>query len=254
MIPESLNFKHIHLLTVDSTNRFALDLISKTNPTDGFCIFSDVQTEGRGQYGREWLSESGRNLLTSFIFRTQFIPLEDIFILHQLAGLSVLAALNSFGLTEAEIKWPNDIIIHDKKIAGILIQNTLRAHHLQYSILGIGLNVNQVDFKELHTACSMRTEAHQEFDLKEILSVLHQELMGRFEDLKQGRFNHWLAAYNERLYRYGQLCSFQRPDGEVFQAQIVAVNKKGELILEKENTRLHYDFGSIKMVWPLKQP
>ena len=153
MIPESLNFKHIHLLTVDSTNRFALELISKTNPTDGFCVFSDVQTAGRGQYGREWLSESGKNLLATFIFRTQFIQLEDIFILHQLAGLSVLAAIDSVGLAGAEIKWPNDIIIHDKKIAGILIQNTLRAHHLQYSIVGIGLNVNQVDFKVLDTAC-----------------------------------------------------------------------------------------------------
>ena len=92
--------------------------------------------------------------------------MEDIFIFHQLAGLSVLTALDSFGVTEAEIKWPNDIIIHVKEIAGILIQNSIRAHDLQYSVMGIGLNVNQVDFKGLHSACSMRTEALQEFDLK----------------------------------------------------------------------------------------
>jgi BirA family biotin operon repressor/biotin-[acetyl-CoA-carboxylase] ligase len=250
LISESLNFEHIHLLTVDSTNRFAFEFISKTNPTDGFCVFSDVQTAGRGQYGREWHSESGSNILASFIFRTEFIPLEEIFVLHQLASLSVLAVLDAFGLSESQIKWPNDIIIRDKKIAGILIQNSLRAHQLQYSVLGIGLNVNQLEFKGVENACSMKSMTHQDFEVKKILAALHDELMSKFEALKNGLVDSWLEKYNKRLFGLGSLKLFQNPDGKLFNAQIVSVNKFGEIILEDEKVQKNYDFGSIKMVWP----
>lgn len=108
-----LNFKHVYLKEVDSTNRYAIELLSKTNPNDGFCVFSDFQTEGRGQYGRSWESESGMNLLMSFVYKTQNkLSVQNPFVLNKLSSMAVWNVLGRYVDSErVKIKWPNDLLI-----------------------------------------------------------------------------------------------------------------------------------------------
>ena len=130
--------KHYHLSEIDSTNNYALNLLSKSTPAEGTTISADFQTHGRGQYGRDWLSESTKNLLSSIILYPDFLPANEQFSLSKAVSLAVRNCINSFlPSKEIRIKWPNDIYCDDKKIAGILIQNLLTGNKINVSVIGI---------------------------------------------------------------------------------------------------------------------
>ena len=131
----------IYLPETESTNNYAMDLISKTNPPEGTCIYTAYQSAGRGQIGRYWHSETGKNILISYILYPKDLKIADQFMLNIIASLAVRDVVDLFCLN-VKIKWPNDIYVDDKKIAGILVQSVLRNNTIKATIIGIGLNVN----------------------------------------------------------------------------------------------------------------
>ena len=133
----------ISLEEVDSTNRYLKDYLLKDNNTiEGLVVVATNQHSGRGQKGNTWQSEQGKNLTFS-IFIKPNIQVQAQFLISKAISLGIVDFLNDVGLSELKIKWPNDIFCKDKKIARILIENTLKGNNVSNSIIGIGLNVNQ---------------------------------------------------------------------------------------------------------------
>ena len=129
--------------SLDSTNEEARRHISEI---DNLSVLSALeQTDGRGQRGNTWTSNAGENLMFSIVLKSPVLMAEDNFALNEIAALSVADFLSTYGI-KAEIKWPNDIYVGEKKICGILIENSFRGKTISSSIIGIGLNINQRNF------------------------------------------------------------------------------------------------------------
>ena len=138
--------KIIHLKTVNSTNEFAKKLIDTCKDSDSFVITSDFQSRGKGQFNNSWESFSGKNLLISVVISFKK-KVKRKFDLNIISSLAVLDTLNELGFKNTSIKWPNDVLIGNKKIAGILIETKSKGNEIYKSIIGLGLNVNQEQFK-----------------------------------------------------------------------------------------------------------
>ena len=154
---------------VDSTNNQAKILLSKSKPVEGTVIIAHTQQQGKGQYGNNWETVGGQNLTFSIILYPKFVPASRQFLLSQAVALGIRDALEPYLPQPAYIKWPNDIISSDKKICGVLIENSLQGNILADSVIGIGVNVNQSDFDGLPHAASLHTLTGRNFYLDRVL-------------------------------------------------------------------------------------
>ncbi len=130
----TLGFPLIHLPSVDSTNKYAAAILHKENATEGTVILADVQTQGKGQGDNTWLSDKGLNLLCSIILKPDFLPAYKQFYLSMCIATGINDCLTDLGI-RSQVKWPNDILINGKKVAGILIENTILSQNLHTSSL-----------------------------------------------------------------------------------------------------------------------
>lgn len=166
----------MHFSSVDSTNDFASQLLAKMDPLHGTVISSDFQRSGRGQFGKKWLSETGENLLMSLILRPSSISADRAFALNMICCLAVCNTLNSIDPNvNPRIKWPNDILVKDKKIAGILVKSNLFQQMVQSAVCGIGININQREFPETNSAftpVSMFNLTNEHIELTTAFSIL----------------------------------------------------------------------------------
>ena len=141
---EFIGKKVIHLDTVGSTNDYAKEIGNKVS--GGTLIISEQQTKGKGRLGRVWKSKSGDGIWMSLIIKPKIEPYKSPF-LTLVAGASVVKALSNLGV-EASIKWPNDIIVHNKKICGILTELSAEMERVNYVVIGIGINIKTIDFPD----------------------------------------------------------------------------------------------------------
>lgn len=217
------------LPNVGSTNDFALYLLSKSKPPEGTIISTFNQTKGRGQLGNTWESNSGLNISLSIILFPDFMKAADQFILNQSISLALADLVGSY-LPKTKVKWPNDIYVGNNKIAGTLIQNTLSGDKIKASVIGIGLNVNQVDFsKNIPNPTSFKSLSGKDHNLDEIIAQLCQSVERRYLNLKAGKVVPLQSEYLERLFRFGESSAFQRPDGQVFHGKICGISPHGKL-------------------------
>jgi BirA family biotin operon repressor/biotin-[acetyl-CoA-carboxylase] ligase len=150
---------------VDSTNNYAMGLVHAGMAQHGTSVFAHEQTKGRGQRNKQWLSETNSNIALSIIFEPQEWSTSQLFILSKLVSTGVLHFFNSYTTGGVAIKWPNDIYWCDRKAGGILIENIIQGSEWKYSVAGIGLNINQTDFKKLkNKAVSLRQITGSSFD------------------------------------------------------------------------------------------
>jgi BirA family biotin operon repressor/biotin-[acetyl-CoA-carboxylase] ligase len=226
-------------------------------------VWAEEQTRGRGQRGNSWSSRGGENLTFSLVVHPENLRAEHQFYLSKAVSVALVEALAAFSLT-ATIKWPNDIYIGDRKVAGILIENDLQGARITKSIIGIGLNVNQLLFDPaLPNPVSMHTAADRAFDRIEVLEQVVERLLYRTaevsavgeETLHQTEREATAARdeidekYSQSLYRGRGIYPFREPGGEPFEASIEAIRPDGELILQKTNgTRKGYLFKEIEFV------
>ena len=210
---------------VDSTNNFAANLIEEQLCRNGALILADTQTAGKGQRGSLWESEPGKNLLCSYVYFPDNLSVNFLQEFNMCLSISLIKCLNYFEI-DAEIKWPNDILVDGKKISGILIENNVRAGKVKSMIFGIGLNINQQSFLNLG-ATSMALIRGAEFSIDEVSLQLTKE------------FNHWVSFvggdhqdlklfYLNLLYGINTIHRFQSQDQE-FEGIIVGVNDFGDL-------------------------
>lgn len=222
------------LVEVDSTNRFAIDwLVSKNKPVDGTVVFTPNQTAGRGQIGSRWESEPDKNINASIIFYPRFLPTQNQWRLNEAVSLAVAdflkLVLPAKLIFFIKIKWPNDLYVFDRKIGGILIQNSLAGSQIQSSVVGIGLNVNQqIWLSNPPNPTSIFLETGLEFDPERLLADLCKCLEIRYLQLKTGQPDH-RSEYLENLYRFDEPTIFETADGHSFSGKITGLTNEGRL-------------------------
>jgi len=197
----------IHLSEVDSTNNYARQLLQDSLPVEGTLITASNQTTGRGQRQRQWESAPNYNITASYILRPVFLAADRQFMLSAAVALGVHDTILNFYShfpAQVRIKWPNDLLVGTQKIAGILIENTLRGKSIDASIVGIGVNVNQVDFSADLKATSLVKILGEDFDLDEVLTELNQNLDNRYIQLKAMGFERLMEHYNALLFCRGE--------------------------------------------------
>ena len=195
------------------------------------------QAAGRGQIGRRWHAAPGKNLTLSVILYPKFLPASRQFRLNAAVSLAIATTVQELlpGPARVRIKWPNDIYVGDRKICGILIQNGVQRHHLAYSVIGIGLNVNELDFPaELPNPTSLAREAGRAFELERVAQHLYTQLEATYLRLRRGEV---ARAYAQLLYRRGVPSYFRRADGSRFRGTIVQVDEQGRLLVDSERGR-----------------
>lgn len=224
--------KPLYIKATESTNNLMKDYCKNGNCEHGFAIYTDYQTKGKGQSGNTWESENEKNLLFSLIIYPNQIPIERQFIISQIISLSIIDVLKQYA-NDFSVKWPNDIYWKDKKIGGILIENSIQGNSIKHSIIGVGLNINQREFPtHLPNPVSLYQIIGNEVSRKEILDhILSAFLIAldtiNLADLKQ--------KYLKNLFRIEGTHPYKTENKEEFIAKILDVETDGLLILETTN-------------------
>lgn len=216
-------------------------------------IWAEHQTSGRGQRGHSWHSHSGENITFSIILTPTFLPATEQFLISEIAALALVDTLKEYGI-ECRIKWTNDIYAGDNKIVGILIEHALAGMNLSRTVIGIGLNVNQLSFpEELPNPTSMAVERGITFDRREILDTFSTKIAALYDLLESGHKETIESRYRERMYHLDEQHTYAYPDGAEFRATIRGVRPSGEICLEHEDGTLReYAFKEVEFVLPHK--
>ncbi len=243
----------IHLKSIDSTNSYASQLLGQIKPAEGTLIYTFDQQNGRGQRGNTWETEPNKNVASSFILYPSFLQASKQFSLNKIVSLAVADLMAellkpSDKTSEIRIKWPNDIYVGSKKIAGILIENTLRENNIQNAIVGIGININQTAFNADINATSMSLILNKEFDLMQVLEKLSEFIEARYLQLKSNKLESIDAAYLQNLYQLNELHNYTSHD-QLFEGKIIGISAIGKLQVElKTNEIKEFDLKEIKFV------
>lgn len=227
----------IRLKSVNSTNRFALELLKKGNPSNGTIIITDEQTDGKGQDKAKWESEKGKNLTFTLILFPGSLKPELQFILNKSIALGIKDLVQAIlpGST-VKIKWPNDIYIGNNKVAGILITNSILGSSFEYSVIGIGININQTKFiSDAPNPVSIKMITNQENDLEKVFNKLLLSLENRYNQLIKKDYLSIEKDYHDSLYLLNTWNEYNYK-GRSITAMIKGTNNYGKLILAVEGS------------------
>lgn len=215
-----------------STNDYALELLRTGTVIEGLVVCAAAQTHGKGQAGAKWESEPGKNMAMSVVLLPSFLQPMRHFSLNQAVALAVRDMLAPYIPVPVFIKWPNDIIAGNGKIAGILIQTHLQGNRFQHGVAGIGINVNQSEFPEhLPHATSLSKITGQSFNLKNLREALCYQLDKRYAELRSGNLEELAFHYTSHLFRVHTPSRLRRADGTVFEGIIEGVSEDGRLLV-----------------------
>lgn len=241
-----LGKKVIYMPSCHSTNDIALEMTRKSDITEGTVIITDQQKNGRGQRGNDWISEPGKNITMSIVLRPNFMEASMQFFLNMAISLAVDSTIKYYiPYSKCYIKWPNDMLIDRKKIAGILIENGLSGRNLDFSVVGIGLNVNQSAFIGL-SATSFKNQLGQEVSLPEIYERLIHYIESYYLKLKAYRFKEIKDEYLKSLFGY-RLSLRYRAEFE-FEGVIEDVTDSGLLCIYVNGGTKFFDFKEIEFM------
>lgn len=243
----------LFLPEVESTNTYAMNMLRNVNAIDGTVVYTDNQTHGKGQRGASWNSAIASNITASVILKPAFLSVGDSFFLSKISALSIYDLLTDVldnSHYDIKIKWPNDILVNSKKIAGILIENNYNANSLQNTVIGIGLNVNQADFGQLEgIATSLKQLAGKEHNRKELLEKLCSCLEKWYLALKSGKTAFITEIYLSRIKGMNAHLTFKIPDNRMFRAKMIDVNHEGKLCLEMDDLSIRrFDIKELQFV------
>ena len=235
---------------MDSTNAYIMrNIDSLVAPV---MVTAYRQTAGQGQRGNSWEAESGKNLTFSIFYRPEALPPMAQFAMSEAVALAVVDFLACHGI-EAKVKWPNDIYVGDRKICGILIRHSIMGSFVDYSVIGVGVNVNQMDFlSDAPNPVSMGQITGETYDLSSLETEIAGIMEHRLESIRSAEFRKELhLEFMKNLWRGdGQLYPFIEPTtGECFNAKIEYVATHGPITLSLEDgTERTYAFKEVSFV------
>mgnify|MGYP001266832034 FL=1 len=231
--------KIIKLDAIDSTNSFLKKKMNNQEIDDFTIVYSQNQFQGRGRTTKEWISEPYKNIAFSLFKKFKRPELEHLFLLNVIVSISILELLKKYSVRHASVKWPNDIIVKNKKISGILIENTIKKNNLINSVIGIGINVNQQKFPDLICATSIINEAGIAVEIDSLATELTKIISSNFKFLELNS-NFYLDQYNNKLYNKNRTVVFKNNIGKKKVGKIVKVDLSGNLMIMNEKGKIEY--------------
>ena len=241
-----ISFETIHYQEVTSTNEVLKELFRDGRVGEGTVILADFQTEGKGRENNSWFSDPGANLLLSILFKPD-IDATSHFLLNEFVSLSIIEALRDFD-AEAMIKWPNDIYLQGKKLAGILVENVIVSGRITSSVVGIGLNLDQKRFPEdLPNPVSLNDLREEPVKRSEVLDILLARLKARYEYLSETKHQALHADYLENVYMMGEPVIYRVNDKNK-RGLLTDIKPGGELVIKGDQGKSRlYLFGEITL-------
>ena len=240
--------KYVHLEQIDSTNAY---LQRKQSECDirNWVVSADEQTAGKGMGSNGWESEVGKNLTFSLAVDMGFLPAERQFLLSEAVPLGIIEVLDKMLPAEKlSIKWPNDIYFENRKLSGILINSTIKSNMMDISSIGIGLNVNQMQFQDWPThPISLKMITGKDFDLPQLLERIAEHILLKVEQLKSNPTS-IEQDYLKRLFRYHTWADYE-VEGKTLRLFMTGIDAFGRLQLVDEQQELHcYEIKQIKFL------
>lgn len=244
---------HIYLPICQSTNTHLAEIITQQSLPEGTVVYTFHQTAGRGQRGNVWESEPEMNITFSYLLFPQNLPLSQMFALSMVTALGVYDFLSQYLPTnDIHIKYPNDLFVGKKKIGGILIENVLKGENIEKSIIGIGLNINQIHFQNPRaTSLLLESDMGRQgtYSLKTCLHELLDYLDIRYQMLKEQKYFQIKANFLAKNFQFNELCTYYTEEGDTT-GKIIDIDWAGKLYLETNNGIKTYYFKEISFFPP----
>ena len=242
--------KLIKLDAIDSTNDYLKALHRKVVLEDEVIVLANHQTKGRGQAASNWFSEAGKSLAFSMFKRVLGLETKWQFAVNWAVSLGVKNGLERCGMNEITIKWPNDILAGDRKICGILIENQWHAHKMTSSVIGVGINVNNLNFNNLPNASSMAIHTSSSYDMSLVLENVTQCISSELDRLLKGDYQDLKRDYEEHLFRINTPSEFKNNQGIRWKGTIKGVSVQGQLEVELEDGSLQlFEMKQLQLLY-----
>jgi len=235
----------IKLSAIDSTNSYLLKLIKEVEVEDSTIVVTDQQTEGRGQMGTHWVSSPQKSLTFSIFKRFDDLSIQQQIYLSFAVSIGVKNTLEFYKIPEISIKWPNDIMSHSKKLAGILIENQTKHSKITSSVIGIGMNVNDENLDHLPNATSLLMDKGVSFSQNELMMKMIRFVLIELDRIDKKDFKGLHLEYEQLLFLKDKISAFKKSDGFPFNGIIKGVNEQGELKIENEDGIKSYRLKEI---------
>jgi len=241
------NFHVIQQL--DSTNKYAMEKVSEGLAQHLDAWFAIDQTEGKGQRGKSWLSKPGENITFSVVIRPQQSFQKKPYAFNAFITLVCRDFISRILQMDVQIKWPNDLFVNDRKAGGILIENRYLGKDWKWAVVGIGINVNQIDFPDdLFAATSFKKITNKDFNPTQLARLLHKDLVEAYKNSTEIEESQIWERYNQHLFKKGQRCSF-KINGNPINATISLVNHQGLLVLTQNGMENLVQVGEIEWIF-----
>ena len=233
--------------TVDSTNNYAMAKVHAGMASHGMAWFTQEQTAGKGQRGKGWETEPGKNIAMSLVLQPEPLNAKQQFYLSAAIALACFEFFSGYTGDETKIKWPNDLFWRDRKAGGVLIENVFHGKKWKWAIAGVGININQTDFdKSIQNPVSLKQITGKEFDIVVLAKELYALLMKNISELNTKSSEKILEDYNKHLYKLNNNVVLKKDDIN-FETVIKAVSPQGRLLTADAVDR-QFDFGEVEWV------
>ena len=239
--------------TIDSTNDELKRRMLTNRCQEGLVISAEEQTKGRGRSGHAWVSPKGTSVATSMVLCPVHIPTAKVSQLTLVAAIAVAEAIELRSGLSTQIKWPNDILISNKKVCGILTEMQAHKNQIEYVIVGIGVNVCQKEFpKELQEIATSLELEHGQFPLQEqvqrdLVCAIWERFLFHYEEFLQTQdLRRMIEGYNQRLVNQNRRVKVLDPQG-AYEATAHSVNEIGQLVVEVEGSLRVIDSGEVSV-------
>jgi BirA family biotin operon repressor/biotin-[acetyl-CoA-carboxylase] ligase len=235
----------IELKSVDSTNNYAMAKVHAGLALHGTAYFAHEQITGKGQRGKTWNATPRENIIMSIVLEPGFLQPIQQFILSAMVAVSCHDFLTNYFLDEWNIKWPNDLYWRDRKAGGILIESVCKGNEWLYAIVGIGININQVQFPDhIKNAVSLKQITGKTMNAVELAKQLCSFIDKRYTELKQSGAGQLISRYNRYLFKRNESVRLKKAN-IIFETTIKEVNFKGQLLTHDTVDR-SFDFGEVE--------
>ena len=234
-----MQYHHLHFKEIDSTNSY---LKNSYKLLDNFAFASaDYQSHGKGREDRVWQSNSGENLMFSFLIKNEEL-LKKSTILSILTAVEVAKEIEKYGIDNISIKWPNDVLIKDEKVCGILLEGQVP----EYLVIGVGLNVNQKEFPSglRRPATSLSLSLKEDIDIKDLRNRLFSNIVNSFSNLKTEDYLIYFRNHNYLLNKKVRVSI----NNQVFIGEVVGIDDSFCLQVLARDVLLHIDSGEIEIL------
>jgi BirA family biotin operon repressor/biotin-[acetyl-CoA-carboxylase] ligase len=242
----------IFLPEVTSTNSYAMNLLKNVNLPEGTVVQTTNQTQGKGQRGSRWMADPTSNLTVSIVLKPTFLELKNQFYLYLISALAcydTMAEIFDNSQFDIKIKWPNDILVNQKKIAGILIENNILNNQINGCVIGIGINVNQLKFDPGINATSIALSLKNEYPLAKVLNLLCSNVEKHYLAMREQKFNLIQGSYLQHLFGLNTWRQFE-VGGSLKSLMVLGVSDRGLLLLrDKNDSILEVDVKEVRWTY-----